>query len=187
MLDADVHVPLAEKADELAARARIKEQIEADKRARAEKSAREKALREGRNPDIAAAAVSGGGAAPPVPVVPAASASSASGGEKKTYDAARLQIRVPSGPPLVHSLPATSTLGEVVEWVKGETGLASVTLTCSFPRCVLVSLLGAGLVIRLVALTHPVPTCRRKTYGSADLDKDLKTLNLVPSAVLLVQ
>ncbi|GAA5900835.1 hypothetical protein JCM8208_004623 [Rhodotorula glutinis] len=149
-----------EKADELAARARIKEQIEADKRARAEKSAREKALREGRNPDIAAAAVSGGGAAPPVPVVPAASASSASSGEKKTYDAARLQIRVPSGPPLVHSLPATSTLGEVVEWVKGQTGLASVTLTCSFPR---------------------------KTYGSADLDKDLKTLNLVPSAVLLVQ
>jgi len=29
--------------------------------------------------------------------------------------------------------------------------------------------------------------CHRKTYGSADLDKDLKTLNLVPSAVLLVQ
>lgn len=75
-----------------------------------------------------------------MPVVPAASASAASVGEKKTYDAARLQIRVPSGPPLVHSLPATSTLGEVVEWVKGETGLASVTLTCSFPRCVLVSL-----------------------------------------------
>ncbi|TNY24083.1 ubiquitin-related domain-containing protein [Rhodotorula diobovata] len=144
-----------EKADELAARARIKEQIEADKRARAEKAAREKALREGRNPDAAAAAT-----APPVPVVPAGVGAS---GEKKaapTYDSARLQIRVPSGPPLVHSLPATSTLGDVAEWVKAQTGMASVSLTCSFPR---------------------------KTYGDADLGKDLKALGLVPSAVLIVQ
>ncbi|GJN93753.1 hypothetical protein Rhopal_006810-T1 [Rhodotorula paludigena] len=148
-----------EKADELAARKRIKEQIEADKRARAEKAAREKALREGRNPDEAAAAVSGGAApAPAVPVVASSAAQPA--GEKKTYDSARLQIRVPGGAPLVHSLPGTSTLREVVEWVKEQTGLASVSLTCSFPR---------------------------KTYGDADLDKDLKTLGLVPSAVLLVQ
>ncbi|GAA6053267.1 hypothetical protein JCM3770_002686 [Rhodotorula araucariae] len=149
-----------EKADELAARERIRKQIEADKVARAAKAAREKALREGRNPDVAAA-----GLAPAVPAVPAVPATnaSASTGEKKTYDAARLQIRLPAGsgaPPLVHTAPATSTLAEVVEWVKSQTGLQSVTLTCSFPR---------------------------KTYGDADLGKDLKTLGLVPSAVLLVQ
>ncbi|BGO95268.1 hypothetical protein NBRC10512_003031 [Rhodotorula toruloides] len=144
-----------EKADELAARKRIKEQIEADKRARAEKTAREKALREGRNPDAAVSALSSGSSAP-APAAPAPTAS----GEKKTYDNARLQIRVPEGAPLVHSLPATSSLREVVEWVKGQTGMDSVTLTCSFPR---------------------------KTYGGSDLDKDLKTLNLVPSAVLLAQ
>ncbi|GAA5990311.1 hypothetical protein JCM10908_007308 [Rhodotorula pacifica] len=136
-----------EKEDDLAARRRIKEQIEADKRERAAKTAREKALREGRNPDLPES-----GAAPP----PAASSS----GEKKTYDSARLQIRVPSGPPLVHTLPATATLGEVAEWVKQQSGLSSVTLTCSFPR---------------------------KTYGDADLGKDLKSLGLTPSAVLLVQ
>lgn len=43
---------------------------------------------------------------------------------------------MPEGAPLVHSLPATSSLREVVEWVKGQTGMESVTLTCSFPRCV---------------------------------------------------
>lgn len=144
-----------EKEDDLAARKRIKEQIEIDKRERAAKAAREKALREGRNPDLpesGAAPAAGAAAAPP----PAAAAS----GEKKTYDSARLQIRVPSGPPLVHTLPATATLGELADWVKQQSGLSSVTLTCSFPR---------------------------KTYGDADLGKDLKTLGLTPSAVLLVQ
>ncbi|GAA5875777.1 hypothetical protein JCM3774_006454 [Rhodotorula dairenensis] len=140
-----------EKEDDLAARRRIKEQIEADKRERAAKAAREKALREGRNPDLPDS-----GAAPAA----AAAAPPAATGEKKTYDSARLQIRVPSGPPLVHTLPATATLGEVADWVKQQSGLSSVTLTCSFPR---------------------------KTYGDADLDKDLKALGLTPSAVLLVQ
>ncbi|BGP27406.1 DNA-binding protein [Rhodotorula toruloides] len=146
-----------EKSDELAARKRIKDQIEADKRARAEKAAREKALREGRNPDVAVSALTSGSSAPARPAQPVPTTAS---GEKKTYDNARLQIRVPEGAPLVHSLPATSSLRELVEWVKSQTGLDSVTLTCSFPR---------------------------KTYGDADLDKDLKTLNLVPSAVLLAQ
>lgn len=122
----------AEKEDDLAARKRIKEQIEADKRERAAKAAREKALREGRNPDLpesgAAPAAAAAAAAPPPPSAAAAS------GEKKTHDSARLQIRVPSGPPLVHTLPATATLGELADWVKQQSGLSSVTLTCSFPR-----------------------------------------------------
>lgn len=120
----------AEKEDDLAARKRIKEQIEADKRERAAKAAREKALREGRNPDLPES-----GAAPAAAAAPsAAGTGSSSSGEKKTYDSARLQIRVPSGPPLVHTLPASATLGELADWVKQQSGLASVTLTCSFPR-----------------------------------------------------
>ncbi|GAA6036175.1 hypothetical protein JCM8097_006816 [Rhodosporidiobolus ruineniae] len=144
-----------EKADDIAARNRIKAQIEADKQARAEKAAREKALREGRNPDLAASSVPSTAAAQP-----STSSSSTGGGEKKTYDSARLQIRLPGGgAPLVHSAPAGSTLRELVEHVKKETGLGSVTLTCSFPR---------------------------KTFFEADLDQDLKTAGLVPSAVLIV-
>ncbi|GAA5827749.1 hypothetical protein JCM11251_007654 [Rhodosporidiobolus azoricus] len=145
-----------EKADDVAARNRIKAQIEADKQARAAKTAREKALREGRNPDEAASSVSSSS----VPSATAPQPSTAtSSGEKKTYDTARLQIRVPNGPPIVHSAPATSSLREVVEFVKKETGMGSVQLTTTFPR---------------------------KTYSDADLDQDLKTAGLVPSAVLLV-
>lgn len=117
----------AEKEDDLAARKRIKEQIEADKRERAAKAAREKALREGRNPDLPEP-----GSAPAAAAAPPSAA--AASGEKKTHDSARLQIRVPSGPPLVHTLPATATLGELADWVKQQSGLSSVTLTCSFPR-----------------------------------------------------
>lgn len=109
------------------ARKRIREQIEADKQARAAKSAREKALREGRNPDLAAEGASTSSPA-------AAAAAPAAPSEKKVYDSARLQIRVPSGPPLVHTLPATATLGEVAQWIEEQSGLSGFTLTCSFPR-----------------------------------------------------
>ncbi|BGP57975.1 hypothetical protein JCM8202v2_005632 [Rhodotorula sphaerocarpa] len=144
-----------EKEDDLKARKRIREQIEADKQARAAKSAREKALREGRNPDLAAE-----GASTSSPAAAGAGAAPAAPSEKKVYDSARLQIRVPSGPPLVHTLPATATLGEVAQWIEEQSGLSGFTLTCSFPR---------------------------KTYGDVDLGTDLKTLGLTPSAVLLVQ
>ncbi|CEQ42673.1 SPOSA6832_04526 [Sporobolomyces salmonicolor] len=150
----------AEKADELAARKRIKEQIEADKRARAERSAREKALREGRNPDAAVDALrnpsSAAAAASPAP---SAVAVAATGGEKKTYDQTRLQIRVPGAAPIVHTVAATARLREVWEFVKQQTGLEAPTLTSSFPR---------------------------KTYTEADLASDLTSLGLTPSAVLMV-
>ncbi|BGP19749.1 hypothetical protein JCM10213_004376 [Rhodosporidiobolus nylandii] len=140
-----------EKAEDAAARARIVAQIAADKKEKAEKAARAKAIREGRNPDD----LSAPSAAAPQP----STTSSAPAGERKTYDTARLQLRVPSGPPIVHSLPATAKLREVVEHVKTQTGMESVTLTSSFPR---------------------------KTYTDADLDLDLKACGLVPSAALIV-
>ncbi|GAA5872700.1 hypothetical protein JCM1840_004493 [Sporobolomyces johnsonii] len=149
-----------DKADELAARKRIKEQIEADKRARAERTAREKALREGRNPDAAVEALSNPSSSSSATVTPTPATTTATGGEKKTYDQTRLQIRVPGGgAPIVHTVAATARLREVREFVRQQTGLEAPTLTSSFPR---------------------------KTYTDADLDSDLTSLGLTPSAVLMV-
>ncbi|GAA5863376.1 hypothetical protein JCM8547_006963 [Rhodosporidiobolus lusitaniae] len=146
-----------EKADDIAARQRIRAQIAADKEARAQKAAREKALREGRNPDLASeASVPSAAAAQPSTV----SGTTGGGGEKKTYDTARLQIRLPGGgQPIVHTAPAGSTVRELVEHVKKESGLGEVRLTTTFPR---------------------------KTFSDAELDQDLKSAGLVPSAVLIV-
>lgn len=104
-------------------------QIEADKKARAEKSAREKALRDG------------------TPLIPSASSSTptpaASGtiapGEKKVYDQTRLQIRLASGgQPLVNSFASKDKLGDVVKWVKEKTGqeLEAGGFSSAFPRFV---------------------------------------------------
>ncbi|GAA5914587.1 uncharacterized protein JCM6883_004429 [Sporobolomyces salmoneus] len=152
-----------DKADEVAARKRIKDQIEADKKARAEKTAREKALREGRNPDEAveqlrnpsSTSSSLGGTT----LTPEQAVANTESKEKKTYDGARLQLRVPSGPPVVHNAQGTDTLRSVWEFVKSQTGLENPSLTSSFPR---------------------------KTFGEADLDKSLSDLGLTPSAVLMV-
>lgn len=159
-----------DKADEVAARKRIKDQIEADKRARAEKTAREKALREGRNPDQAVEALrnpsgststaSSGTSATGSTLTPAqAVAQSETSTEKKTYDNARLQLRVPSGPPVVHNAAGTDTLRSVWDFIRGQAGLENPVLTSSFPR---------------------------KTFGESDLDKTLSELGLTPSAVLMV-
>ncbi|GAA5885841.1 hypothetical protein JCM16303_000076 [Sporobolomyces ruberrimus] len=157
-----------DKADEVAARKRIKDQIEADKKARAEKTAREKALREGRNPDAAVDALrnpsgsssaSGSTSANGSTLTPAEAVAQTESTEKKTYDNTRLQLRLPSGPPVVHNALGTDKLRSVVEFVKSQAGLEYPTLTSSFPR---------------------------KTFGEADLDKTLSELGLTPSAVLMV-
>jgi hypothetical protein len=132
----------ADKADEIAARKRIKDQIEADKRARAEKTAREKALREGRNPDAAVEALRNPSASSSTTgtsssgstLTPAQAVAASEPTEKKTYDNARLQLRLPSGPPITHNAAGTDSLRSVWEFVKGQTGLENPTLTSSFPR-----------------------------------------------------
>jgi len=76
-----------EKLEEAKAKQRVREQIEADKRARAEKAAKEKALRDGQpvpesqsqTPSAAAAASS--------------SSSSSAPAAKKEYTETRLQVR----------------------------------------------------------------------------------------------
>lgn len=91
-----------EKAEDARARAAIKAQIEADKRERAEKAAREKALREGRADPAASASASTSAPA-------AAPATAAVAG--RDFKETRLQIRLPSGgQPLTTTLPSDSRM-----------------------------------------------------------------------------
>jgi hypothetical protein len=96
--------PPTDKLEDAKARAAIREQIEADKRARAEKAAREKALREGRAiPDSSATE-------PAKPAVASTSASGGSGVASKDYKETRLQIRMASGgQPYTTTLPSESS------------------------------------------------------------------------------
>lgn len=147
-----------EKLDDAKAKAAIKAQIEADKRERAEKAAKEKALREGRtytDPEAAAGPVAGTSATQ-------AASSAASGIKGSDYKETRLQIRLASGgPPLTTSLPSTSTLMHVAEFVAAQSlsfDVETVTFATTFPR---------------------------KIFTRQEFSKTLKELGLTPSAVLM--
>ncbi|EMD38961.1 hypothetical protein CERSUDRAFT_112675 [Gelatoporia subvermispora B] len=116
-----------EKLDDAKARAAVKAQIEADKRARAEKAAREKALREGKPVP---------GSSAPAPA--AAAAPSAPKPAGKDYPETRLQIRLASGgQPYTTTLPSEATLREVAEFVAGQTlsvDVETVSFSLTFPR-----------------------------------------------------
>ena len=93
---------LLEKLEDAKARAAIKAQIEADKKARAEKAAREKALREGREYTETA---------PAAPAAAAPSASALSGTAGRDYPQTRLQIRLASGgQPYTTTLPSDASM-----------------------------------------------------------------------------
>ncbi|KAL4062529.1 ubiquitin-related domain-containing protein [Scleroderma yunnanense] len=145
-----------DKVDDAKARAAIKAQIEADKKARAEKAAREKALREGKpvldNPG-----------SPSTLPLPAAAPSSSSTVAGKDFRDTRLQIRLATGgAPYTTTLPSESTLRDVAEFVAAQTlsvSIDAVTFTQQFPR---------------------------KTFSPSDFTKTLRELGLTPSAVLIV-
>ena len=115
----DAEIKRQEKAADLAAKKRVKEQIEADKRERAEKAAREKALREGRMDDLKPAVA---------PVLPVAAPAASSSKE------ARLRVRAPGGM-WMGTMPAESTLVDVQSKMQAE-GKAQGPLSFSttFPR-----------------------------------------------------
>ncbi|KAJ3776361.1 ubiquitin-related domain-containing protein [Lentinula raphanica] len=119
-----------EKIEEAKARAAVKAQIEADKKARAEKAAREKALREGRPIEDVGSSTS----TPP----PVQSSSSASGVAGKDFKETRLQIRMSTGgQPYTTSLPSDSPLSAVAEFLASQTldvNVDSVTFAQHFPR-----------------------------------------------------
>ncbi|KAF7985786.1 hypothetical protein HWV62_413 [Athelia sp. TMB] len=146
-----------EKIDDAKAKAAIKAQIEADKKARAEKFAREKAIRDGQ--PIPGEGVPSSSSAAPA----AAAAKPAAGVAGKDFKETRLQIRMASGgPPYTTTLPSDSTLRHVAEFLAGQTlsvDVESVSFTQTFPR---------------------------KQFTHADLSKTLRDLGLTPSAVSLI-
>ncbi|KAG9092450.1 hypothetical protein FS749_015742 [Ceratobasidium sp. UAMH 11750] len=118
-----------DKIDDAKAKAAIRAQIEADKKARAEKAAKEKALREGREyqqPDVAGV----GGSTTASAAAPGVKSSEA----KNT----RLQIRLASGgAPIVVTMESDSTLHEVALYIESQNPAVSsqtVTFTTTFPR-----------------------------------------------------
>ncbi|EGN97022.1 hypothetical protein SERLA73DRAFT_185304 [Serpula lacrymans var. lacrymans S7.3] len=119
-----------DKIEDAKAKAAIKAQIEADKRARAEKAAREKALREGRPIVDAPASTSAANARP------AASASSGVAG--RDYKETRLQIRLAGGgQPYTTTLSSDATLREVAEFLAAQTmsvDVETVAFVQSHPR-----------------------------------------------------
>ncbi|WVO15251.1 hypothetical protein L204_102907 [Cryptococcus depauperatus] len=114
-----------EKIEDQKVRAAIKAQIEADKRERAEKAAREKALRE--NKDVSSQATS--------VVIPKPGASAVKSSDSPET---RLQIRLSTGgPPLTKTFPSNSTLVDVAEWVASENlayNVDTVKFAMTFPR-----------------------------------------------------
>ncbi|KAG1747966.1 ubiquitin-related domain-containing protein [Suillus paluster] len=118
-----------EKLEDAKAKAAVKAQIEADKKARAEKAAREKALREGQVIVDAAASAS---------TAPSATASSSSGTTGKDFKDTRLQIRMATGgAPYTTTLPSDATLREVAEFLAAQTlsvDVETVTFAQHFPR-----------------------------------------------------
>ena len=141
-----------EKIEDAKARQKIKQQIEEDKKARREKEALEKALRDGTAlPDAAANQASNVQKPTAAASAPTAAAT----------NSARLQIRLPSGPPLTTTRPGDDTLQSVLTWVQEQAPT--------------VALQGS------VMTTYP-----RKTYDASDFGKTLKELGLTPSSVLVI-
>ncbi|KIO19302.1 hypothetical protein M407DRAFT_246220 [Tulasnella calospora MUT 4182] len=160
-----VQEAIPQKMDEAKAKAALKAQIEADKRERAEKAAREKALREGSDYFLGKLRFSDnvpGRSSIPTPAAtsqPAASASTVKGSE---YKDTRLQIRLlAGGAPLIATLLSDSPLSAVAEFVAGQSlayNVDTVSFTMQFPR---------------------------KSSTQADMKKSLRDLSLTPSAVLI--
>ncbi|KAH0583059.1 hypothetical protein H2248_010947 [Termitomyces sp. 'cryptogamus'] len=147
-----------DKIEDAKAKAAIKAQIEADKKARNEKFAREKAIRDGlpipgdsstSTPAVAAAAAPG-------------KAPMTSGVAGKDYSETRLQIRMSTGgQPYTTTLSSEASLREVAEY------LAAQVLTID---------------VETVSLAQHFP---RKTFSRDDFSKSLRDLGLTPSAVLI--
>lgn len=118
-----------EKLEDAKAKASVKAQIEADKKARAERAAREKALRDGQPIVDAQASASS---------TPTATASSSSGTSGRDFKDTRLQIRMAAGgTPYTTTLPSDATLREVAEFLAGQTlsvDVETVTFAQHFPR-----------------------------------------------------
>jgi hypothetical protein len=114
-----------EKLDDIAAKKRIKDKIEADKAARKAKADEEKRMRE--NP----AAYNPG--APTAPLAGGAALAAQSAAPKANHSEARLRLSHPGGNITV-TLPAETTFFEVAHRVAEESGLQVTKFTQNFPK-----------------------------------------------------
>lgn len=111
-----------EKLDDIAAKKRIREKIEADKAARKAKADEEKAKRE--NPaayNPGAPTTAGGGLA------------AAQAAPKVNHSESRMRLQTPSGN-VMKTFPAETTLFEVAEAVRAENGTEVSTFIQNFPK-----------------------------------------------------
>ncbi|CAO3594201.1 unnamed protein product [Absidia cylindrospora] len=132
-----------EKELDRIAKANIKAKIEQDK---LERQAKREAAKRSTTQETSSAA----------PMTASAPAS-ASRPVKSEYNEARLQIRIPNGPPLTQTFPADAKLNDVYNHLKTNGVNGPFQLSTTFPR---------------------------KTFGEADLEKTLKELGLTPSSAL---
>lgn len=95
-----------EKQEELAAKERVRQQIKETQEARRRQAEKDKAAREGKMLEEPAAAT----LKPAAPRVAAA------------HSETRLQLRLPTGQPLIKTFPVETTLFEVAQAVKEERG-----------------------------------------------------------------
>jgi len=137
-----------DKMEDKIARQKIKEQIERDKLARKEKF-----------PNIGSGASNATAAEPPKP-----QAATATPTPKKDYTNTRLQIRLPTGSPVIHEFSAKESLSAVRLWISlnrtdGQSSDAPFSIATTFPR---------------------------KVFSEEDMAKPLDVLGLVPSSVVIV-
>ncbi|KAK0214962.1 hypothetical protein IW262DRAFT_1465735 [Armillaria fumosa] len=164
-----------DKIEEAKAKAAVKAQIEADKKARAEKAARDKALREGKPiTDNLSTTVPATSTAP-------AAASSSSGVKGREFKETRLQIRMSSGgQPYTTTLSSDAPLREVAEFLAGQSlsvDVETVMFAQHFPRQVTTYFFWNRNLLMLLP--------GRKAFSRSDFSKSLRELGLTPSAVLI--
>jgi len=137
-----------DKLEDKIARQKIKEKIESDKLARKEKFAPQ----------------GGGSSSPAAAPAPKPQAAAATITPKKDYTTTRLQIRLPSGSPIIHEFSAKEALSAVRLWIginrtDGQSSDAPFSIATTFPR---------------------------KVFTEEDMAKPLDVLGLVPSSVVVV-
>lgn len=133
-----------EKREDVIAKERVRQKIKEQQEAKRLQAEQEKAVREGR-------AAPGAAPAPaPAPVAPAQPKVTASHSES------RLQLRLPSGPPLVKTFGADTTLFEVASAIESERGFAPTSFSMTFPRKVFRQGIDFGLTLKEAGM---VPSC----------------------------
>lgn len=158
-----------EKLEDAQAKERVRQQIREQQEARKRQAEQEKALREGRavpsEQPSQASAVAAAAAARKPPVT-------------ASHSETRLQLRLPSGPPLVKTFAVETTLFEVASAVESDRGTCSCLNEKKFAwltHC-------PGFAPSSFTTTYP----RKVFQQGVDFGQSLKEAGMVPSCSLIV-